>query len=74
MSVIRTHELILADPAPFVRVSELGGSSVNFACKVWVNAPDYWQVFFDLNEGVKKELDARSISIPYPQMDVHLDK
>ncbi len=72
LAVVGKHESILPDPAPFVRVAELADSSVNFACRVWVEAPDYWTVFFDLNEGVKKELDSRGISIPFPQMDVHM--
>jgi small conductance mechanosensitive channel len=63
---------VLKDPAPFVRVSELADSSVNFATRVWVNAPDYWNCFFDLTENVKKAMDANNISIPYPQTDVHL--
>lgn len=72
MAVVRKNPMILGSPAPFVRVVELADSSVDFACRVWVNTPDYWQVFFDLTEGVKKELDARGISIPFPQMDVRL--
>ena len=74
MSVILGQKMVLGSPAPFVRVIELADSSVNFACRVWVNTPDYWQVYFDITEGVKKELDARGISIPFPQMDVHLDR
>ena len=63
---------ILKDPAPFVMVGELADSSVNFTTRVWVNAADYWTCFFELTENVKKAMDANSISIPYPQTDVHL--
>lgn len=63
---------ILNEPAPFVRVSELADSSVNFATRVWVKSADYWDCFFDLTENVKKAMDANNISIPYPQTDVHL--
>lgn len=64
---------ILKEPAePFIGLSELADSSVNFAVRVWVNAPDYWDVFFGLNESVKKAFDANNISIPFPQTDVHV--
>jgi len=64
---------ILSDPAaPFVAVSELGDSSVNFAVRAWVKAEDYWGVFFDMNEKVYNTFDQKGLNIPYPQMDVHL--
>jgi len=65
---------VLSDPAPTVALSELADSSVNFVVRPWVNAPDYWSVLFDTNEAVKLRFDAEGISIPYPQMDVHVDK
>ena len=60
------------DPAPFIAVSELADSSVNFAVRVWADSPNYWGIFFDLTEAVKKEFDKENISIPYPQTDVHV--
>ncbi|MBN2745254.1 MAG: mechanosensitive ion channel [Bacteroidales bacterium] len=63
---------ILNEPAPFVRVSALADSSVNFATRVWVNAADYWTCYHDLLENVKKAMDANGISIPFPQTDVHV--
>lgn len=65
---------ILKDPAAFVRVGELGDSSVNITTRVWVNATDYWAVHFDMIENVKKTFDKEGISFPFPQMDVHQDK
>ncbi len=67
-------ERILKDPAPQIVVGELGDSSVNFHVRPWVNSPDYWDVYFDLTEKVKLTFDEEGISIPYPQMDLHLDK
>ncbi len=64
----RVHQ----DPEPFVVVSELADSSVNFTCRVWVNAADYWGVYFDTMEKVKLVFDQENIGIPYPQTDVHL--
>lgn len=63
---------IFAEPAPLVVLSELADSSINFTVRVWVNTPDYWGVYFDMMENVKKTFDAKDISIPFPQRDVHL--
>lgn len=63
---------ILKDPAPFVEVSELADSSVNFAARAWVNAGDYWGVYFDMNKNVYKTFDKEGLNIPFPQMDVHV--
>ncbi|MEH6714047.1 MAG: mechanosensitive ion channel family protein, partial [Paraglaciecola polaris] len=65
---------ILQDPAPKVAVSELADSSVNFIVRPWVNSADYWGVKFDFTEAVKLRFDEEGISIPFPQMDVHLHK
>ncbi len=70
--IIRADSRILKDPAPVVRVLELGDSSVNFAVRPWVKTADYWDVYFDLMEGIKFAFDEKGISIPYPQTDVHL--
>lgn len=63
---------ILKDPAPFIAVAELADSSVNFTVRAWVEAGDYWGVFFDMNENVYKTFNAEGLNIPYPQMDVHV--
>jgi small conductance mechanosensitive channel len=70
--IITDHPLTLDDPAPVVRLHELGDSSVNFICRPWVNTADYWSVFWDVTRQVKKEFDANGISIPFPQRDVHI--
>jgi small conductance mechanosensitive channel len=72
LNVINTHESVLKDPEPFIAVSELADSSVNFAVRVWVKSADYWTVYFYMHEQVKKEFDNNNISIPFPQTDVHL--
>lgn len=71
-SLIDADERILKDPAPAILLAELADSSVNFKVRTWVNAADYWGVFFDMHESVKKTFDNKGISIPYPQRDVHL--
>ncbi len=72
--IVAADERILAEPAPVVALSELADSSVNFIVRPWVNAPDYWAVLWDTTAAVKLKFDEAGISIPYPQMDVHLDK
>ncbi|MBE7087126.1 MAG: mechanosensitive ion channel [Clostridiales bacterium] len=74
MNIINEHELILKDPAPFVRVGEHGASSINITTRVWTKTSDYWTVHFDLMESVKREFDKMGIEIPFNQLDVHVKK
>jgi len=71
-SVMEKDERVLADPAPVIAVVELADSSVNIAVRPWVKTADYWGVYFDITEKVKCEFDAKGISIPFPQSDVHV--
>jgi small conductance mechanosensitive channel len=70
--VLAKDERVLADPAPVVAVTAHGASSIDFVVRPWVNAADYWGVFWDTHETVKLRFDAEGISIPYPQQDVHM--
>ncbi|MFW8590518.1 mechanosensitive ion channel family protein [Glaciecola sp. 2405UD65-10] len=72
--MIKADPRVLAEPAPQVAVSELGDSSVNFIVRPWAAAGDFWGLKFDFTEAVKLRFDAEGISIPYPQMDVHVHK
>jgi len=72
--ILDSHPLILKDPEPVIGVSELADSCVNFVVRPWVKTDDYWGVYFDITEAVKLEFDEAGISIPYPQMDIHLQK
>jgi small conductance mechanosensitive channel len=69
---IAEDERILKSPAPLVAVSELADSSVNFVARPWTKTEDYWGVYFDLTETIKKRFDQTGISIPFPQRDVHV--
>lgn len=71
-SVIDKHPLIVKEPESFVRLGELGASSLNITVRVWTKNADYWTVYFDLIEQVKEKFDAENIVIPYNQMDVHV--
>lgn len=70
--ILAADERVLKDPAPTIAVSELADSSVNFVVRPWVNSSDYWGVYFDITEQIKKQFDAEGISIPYPQRDIHV--
>ncbi len=73
-AVIGRNDKILTTPEPFLAVINLGDNSVDIVCRVWTKNADYWSVFFYMNEFVKKEFDAKGISIPFPQRDVHIIK
>ena len=66
------HALKLDDPAPAIKVHELGDWSVDFVARPWVKSDDYWNVYWDLTREVKLQFDAEGISIPFPQRDVHV--
>jgi small conductance mechanosensitive channel len=70
--ILKADKRVLEIPAATVAVVELADSSVNFVCRPWVNTADYWDVYFDLTEAVKKAFDNSGISIPFPQQDVHM--
>ena len=71
--IIDKHPLILHDPEPFIGIVEHAQNSVNFGVKVWCNKDDYWTIYYDLLEQVKVRFDEENITIPYPQMDLHVN-
>lgn len=70
--ILDSHDKVLADPEPLVRLHELADSSVNFIVRPWVNMDDYWDVYWDITRSVKMRFDEEGISIPFPQRDVHM--
>jgi len=60
------------EPPVFIALSELGDSSVNITVRAWVDAPEYWNVYFLLNEKVYRNFAKEGLNIPFPQMDVHV--
>jgi small conductance mechanosensitive channel len=71
-NMLEADSRVLKDPAIFLGLGEMADSSVNLTVRVWVNASDFWGVFFDTNEKVYNEFNASGINIPFPQMDVHV--
>ncbi|MCL9775014.1 mechanosensitive ion channel family protein, partial [Vibrio methylphosphonaticus] len=70
--ILSAHPKVLKSPEPMIYVHTLNESSVDFIVRPWVNTEDYWDVYWDVTESVKKELDNSGISIPFPQRDVHI--
>ena len=71
-NVIKTENFILKEPEPFISISEHGDNAVGFIVKAWCKTEDYWTVYYNLLEKVKIRFDEENISIPYPQIDVHI--
>lgn len=65
-------ERILKEPSVMIELIKLNNSSVDITVRAWVNTPDYWLVYFAMNEKVYKTFAAEGLNIPFPQMDVHL--
>lgn len=74
MDLLKKEDRVLKDPAPTVAVNEMGDSAVGLVIRPWVKKGDYWDFYFDFNKKLKQTYDKEGINIPYPQMDVHLDK
>jgi small conductance mechanosensitive channel len=72
--IIAADSRVLAEPAPVITLGELADSSVNFLVRPWVNAGDYWDVLWETTEQVKLRFDEAGISIPFPQMQLHMQR
>ena len=70
--IIDTHPKALQDPAPFVRQTAQCDSALTYTARIWCESADYWTVYLDVLEGVKASFDKNGITIPFPQMDVHI--
>jgi len=70
--VLAKDERILKDKPTQIAVVELADSSVNFVVRPWAKVSDYWGIYMDAMENIKKAFDEQGISIPYPQQDVHM--
>ncbi|MCR4874647.1 MAG: mechanosensitive ion channel family protein [Clostridia bacterium] len=72
--VMDAHDKILQDPTPVTYVSKHADSSIVILARYWTKTKDYWPTRFDLMAQVKKEFDEQNITIPFPQLDVHMDQ
>ena len=74
INILKNNELVLEEPEFFVGISMHGDSAINFIVKAWCKTEDYWTVYYYILETVKIKFDEEGISIPYPQMYLHLKK
>jgi small conductance mechanosensitive channel len=72
MAMLKADSRVLAEPSPVVYLKTLNSSSVDLSIRAWVANADYWNLYFDINERMYKELPSKGINFPFPQMDVHL--
>ena len=67
-----TVDLALTDPAPMAVVTAYGDSAISYSLRLWVNTPDYWDVYFQVNQRVKDIFDQQDIEMTYPHLNVHI--
>ncbi len=72
LEVLQNHPQVLKEPAPQVAIAEMADSSVNLVVRPWVHPDHYWDVWFDVTQGIKDAFDTNGITIPFPQQDVYL--
>ncbi|MDK9764968.1 mechanosensitive ion channel, partial [Vibrio sp. D420a] len=70
--IIINHPKVLKKPEHMIKLHTLNTSSVDFVVRPWVKTDDYWDVYWDVTETVKKRFDEEGITIPFPQRDVHI--
>jgi len=73
-SIVDSHDAVLDEPAPVIKLHELGDSGVMFVVRPWVRTENYWPTYWDLTRTVKDRFDAEGITFPFPQHDVHVVK
>ncbi len=71
-AILAADDRVLKEPAAVIAVGELGASSVNIYVRPWVQTADFWPVRFSLLEAIKVAFDENGITIPYPQMALHV--
>ncbi len=70
--VFENDERVLKTPEPEYLVEGLGDNAVDLKVRAWANSADFWPLYFDMHENVKKAFDREGVTIPFPQRDVHL--
>ena len=74
LEIANNHPKVFKDPAPFARMAVMGDNSIDFKLRVWARSSDFWDVTFDLNEEIYKQVNEKGLSIPFPQLTLHVEK
>ena len=69
-----TVDNALLEPAPAAVITGYGDSAIHYSLRIWVRTPDYWDVYFQVNQRVKQIFDEQGVTMTYPHLNVHLDK
>ena len=72
--ILDEDDRVLEEPAPIVKLHELGERGCDFVVRPWVATADYWNVRWDVTREVKRRFDAEGIAIPYPRRDVFVHR
>lgn len=72
--ILAKEKRLIKDQEVFVELTNYKDSSMTYTIRVWVNGADYFPVKFTILSEIKNEFDKNKISIPYPQLDVHIEK
>ena len=73
LAMAKKEKSVLQNPAPAVHLTGYHDSAVEYSLRVWCKTEDYWDVYFDIMEKVKSSFHEADITIPFPQLDVHMD-
>ena len=71
--IVDAHPKALKEPEAFIRMSERSDNALVYTVRIWCKNADYWTVYFDVLEGVKESFDKNDITVPFPQVDVHIN-
>jgi len=67
-----TVDNALLTPAPAAVITAYGESAISYSLRIWVRTPDYWDVYFAVNQRVKAIFDEQDIQMTYPHLNVHI--
>lgn len=68
--LINQDERVLQEPAPAIVVTNFAEHSITISTRIWCNRPDYWPLFWDMNERAKAAFEQHNIAMPVPKREV----
>ncbi|MGL5000308.1 MAG: mechanosensitive ion channel family protein [Cetobacterium sp.] len=71
-NLVKENKKILTNPGPFINIETYNSSSIDIALKAWTKNSVYWETYFEILKNIKPSLDSVNVTIPFPQMDLHI--